>query len=141
VRLGVNDLLTACPPCLIFAVELNLENNDLSEAIPESLWTLTNLEILRLGKNAISGGTLSPNVGNLVNLKELSLVGLNLGDNVPVELGNIEGLETLELQDNLFVGDIPPEVCMIPGLVDFWADCDGITCKCCTHCCTKGKCN
>lgn len=104
---------------------------------------MTSLETLRLGSNSFSNAQLPAKIGDLVNLKELSLEGLNLGNEIPAELGDIEGLEVLELQNNLFQGDVPKKVCKLEDLVEFQADCDGpdrILCDCCTHCCKKGKC-
>lgn len=61
---------------------------------------------------------------------------------VPVELGNLFKLQTLELEENLLTGAMPQDICLnrVPqGLLGtLEADCGGtapeLTCDCCTCC-------
>jgi len=64
-------------------------------ALPEELWTLTSLTSLDLQPNNI--GYLSPNVGNLTNLRTLYLAENALSGEVPIELWNLTNLNSLRL--------------------------------------------
>ncbi|XP_058093675.1 leucine-rich repeat receptor-like serine/threonine/tyrosine-protein kinase SOBIR1 [Magnolia sinica] len=55
-------------------------------------------------------GFLSPDIGRLSELKELSLPDNRLLDGIPPELGNCRKLEILNLQKNGFSGEIPSEL-------------------------------
>ncbi|XP_039067515.1 putative receptor-like protein kinase At3g47110 [Hibiscus syriacus] len=52
-------------------------------------------------------GSLSPYIGNLSFLRELSLVGNNFYNEIPSEIGRLKRLETLELANNSISGGIP----------------------------------
>ncbi|XVE54576.1 hypothetical protein DITRI_Ditri03aG0092600 [Diplodiscus trichospermus] len=52
-------------------------------------------------------GFLSPAIGKLSELKELSVSHNNIVDQVPPEIVHCKKLEVLDLQNNMFSGDIP----------------------------------
>jgi Leucine-rich repeat (LRR) protein len=107
--------------------------------IPEELWELTELEILRLEDNQLSG-TLSTGIGNLVHLEELRLSRTGLEGDLPTELANLQQLERANLEFNQFKGRIPNELCEVSTLKELTADCRGskkVKCDCCTQCCDK----
>ncbi|XVF54594.1 hypothetical protein PTKIN_Ptkin05aG0194000 [Pterospermum kingtungense] len=52
-------------------------------------------------------GVLSPAIGKLSELRELSVPHNNIVDHVPPEIVNCKKLEILDLQNNMFSGDIP----------------------------------
>ncbi|KAH9555040.1 hypothetical protein CY35_08G093800 [Sphagnum magellanicum] len=53
-------------------------------------------------------GTLSPSIGNLTNLKILTIAGnMNLTGQLPSQIGMLTGLVILELEDNNFTMSIP----------------------------------
>jgi len=61
---------------------------------------------------------------------------------VPIELGNLFKLQTLELEENLLTGTMPEDICInrapLGLLQTLEADCGGsppeIECSCCTCC-------
>lgn len=61
---------------------------------------------------------------------------------VPIELGNLFKLQTLELEENLLTGVMPQDICLnrvpLGLLATLEADCGGnppeISCDCCTCC-------
>ncbi len=81
----------------------------LSGGIPPELGTLTNLEKLNLGFNALAG-EVPPELGNLANLQRLNLGRNDLSGEVPPELGNLANLEALNLGFNALAGEVPPEL-------------------------------
>ncbi|XP_031252905.1 probable LRR receptor-like serine/threonine-protein kinase At5g10290 [Pistacia vera] len=52
-------------------------------------------------------GTLSPRIGVLRNLKELTLKGNNINGEIPEEFGNLSNLNSLDLENNHLTGQIP----------------------------------
>lgn len=126
------------------AEELDLHENSFTGTIPDGIYGLTSLRILRLGRNALSG-SLSEEVGNLQALVSLAVDGLGLNGEIPESISNLPDLEELQLQLNEFDSDVPEDICDNSWLVDLRADCDGpgsIKCDCCTQCCDarRGKC-
>ena len=86
--------------------ELNLQENELSGAIPAELGNLSNLQDLRLGSNQLSGA-IPASLGNLANLTALDLFSNQLSGAIPSELGNLTNLQHLWLSYNQFSGAIP----------------------------------
>ncbi len=61
---------------------------------------------LDLSINGLTG-SIPPDLGNLTNLRNLSLGGNELGGEIPVSLGNLTNLELLRLDRNQLTGCIP----------------------------------
>ena len=92
-----------------------------SEVQPEHLSQLTSLEVLRLGRFR---GSIPRELGNLTNLRELSISGWtihipgtrsserypSLRGEIPAELGNLANLEILRLDSWGWTGEIPAEL-------------------------------
>ncbi|KAJ8752046.1 hypothetical protein K2173_001072 [Erythroxylum novogranatense] len=75
------------------------------------------LRITRLVfKSQRLSGFLSPAIGKLSELKELSLTDNQLVDRVPPQIVNCKKLEVLELGKNQFSGDVPPELSLFVRL-------------------------
>lgn len=132
---GANHSLAFC----YSTVDLQLQDNGFYGMIPDEVWGLTDLEILRLEDNQLSG-TLSSNIGNLVNLEELRLSRTGLEGYLPEELSNLRQLERAHLEFNDFKGSVPKELCYVSTLIELTADCTGskkVKCDCCTKCCDK----
>lgn len=88
--------------------------------IPDELWELTNLEVLRLEHNNFKGG-LSGKISNLKNLSYLSLLDSQLQGNLPSELGNLTQLTGINLQFNQFTGEIPEKFFETDAWKNNWA--------------------
>lgn len=88
--------------------------------IPDELWELTNLEVLRLEHNNFTGG-LSSKIGNLKNLSYLSLLDSQLQGELPSELGNLTQLTGINLQFNQFTGEIPEKFFETDAWKNNWA--------------------
>jgi tRNA A-37 threonylcarbamoyl transferase component Bud32 len=61
-------------------------------------------------------GFLSPAIGRLSELKELSLTNNQLVDHLPVQIVNCKKLDILELGNNKFSGEVPSELSSIVSL-------------------------
>ncbi len=98
-------------------VQLRLWRNGLKGTIPPELEKLTELRTLTIALNRSSDsipgnltGEIPAELGNLVNLVRLELLGNNLTGEIPPELGNLENLQTLNLSLNDLRGEIPAEL-------------------------------
>ena len=112
LQLNNNNLTGAIPHHLGNLADLTdlwLYQNDLSGPIPPELGSLTNLHHLYLFSNNLSG-TIPVQLGNLANLVQLQLADNNLSGPIPPELGNLSNLQHLGLHFNDLAGPIPPEL-------------------------------
>ena len=75
-------------------IDLSLDGNQLSGAIPSKLSDLTNLEMLNLGDNQLTG-EIPSKLGNLSDLQVLNLRDNQLTGEIPAELGNLTDLREL----------------------------------------------
>jgi Leucine-rich repeat (LRR) protein len=109
VDLQDNNLSGAIPSSLgnlTGLQNLNLFDNRLTGKIPSSFSDLTNLQTLFLGRNQLSD-SIPSFFGNLTNLVSLYLEQNRFSGNIPASLGNLHNLQTLELYDNKLSGPIP----------------------------------
>ena len=80
----------------------------LGGTLPESLFRLKNLEVLRINNaEGMTPGPIPPEIGNLTGLKELCLSMAKLTGEVPPEIGNLTNLVKLQLFGNELTGSIP----------------------------------
>ena len=94
---------------------LDLRQNELSGEIPPELGNLTNLRVLSLFNNQLSG-EIPHELGSLTNLEWLQLFDNELSGEVPHELGSLTNLEGLSLNDNQLNGELPPELGSLANL-------------------------
>ncbi|XP_021762442.1 LRR receptor-like serine/threonine-protein kinase RPK2 [Chenopodium quinoa] len=62
------------------------------------------------GGSSALAGTLASSVGNLTELRVLSIANNGFSGEIPVEIGSLRRLEVVELQGNNFSGRIPNEI-------------------------------
>ena len=109
-----NNLFTSSLPVLINAPRLrflDLSGNKLTGSIPEGFLPTTahlSMEYMHLFSNHLSG-SLSENVGNYVELRDLLLHENQFTGSIPKNLSNCRHLASLLLQKNSFTGlpDLP----------------------------------
>ncbi|KAI4387094.1 hypothetical protein MLD38_004952 [Melastoma candidum] len=108
-------------------LDIDVENNSLSGELPsEIVVKLPNLQYLHLSYNNFTSHQGSTNLdvffGALANctaLTELELAGIGLGGSLPMSIGNLSfQLEHLLLQENRFVGSVPPSIGNLLGLLE-----------------------
>lgn len=116
--------------------KLQLSNNFLTGELP-SLSAQTSLQKLVLSGNDFTG-TIPSSFGELRGLQDLHLDGNGLQGTVPTQLGQLTKLGQLYLEATNLTGDMPSEVCSLrrsaPPLRSLVAQCEAITCSCCTQC-------
>ena len=96
-------------------VGLDLDNNNLTGYIPETIDELTNLEYLYLYVNQLTG-ELPATLGNLKNLTSIYMQGNQLSGNIPESIGNLTNLKTLHIYNNNFTGELPASMANLKQL-------------------------
>uniref|UniRef100_UPI003216A0E0 T9SS type A sorting domain-containing protein n=1 Tax=uncultured Draconibacterium sp. TaxID=1573823 RepID=UPI003216A0E0 len=94
---------------------LNLSSNNLTGHIPSGLNKLQSLNYLWLSDNKLSG-LIPPEIDNMLNLKFLSLANNKLEGNIPTSLGNLKKLEIVYCNKNAIEGTIPSEIGQMSSL-------------------------
>ena len=89
-----------------FVTHLHLNDNRLRGGIAPELGSLVNLRELYLSQNELTG-ELPPQLGRLTKLRHLVLFQNQLNGAIPPELANLNNLERLVLYDNRLSGEIP----------------------------------
>ncbi|CAL4966730.1 unnamed protein product [Urochloa decumbens] len=109
LKAGHNNLTGALPHELFNATsleQLSFPNNDLQGMLDASnLVKLTNLIILDLGSNGISGN-IPDSIGQLSRLEELHLDNNLMSGELPSALGNCTGLRYITIRNNSFKGHL-----------------------------------
>jgi len=86
------------------------EGNNLVGSIPPQIGNLVNLKVLSLLFNPQLTGVIPPEIGNLKNLVSLDLGSNKLSGSIPPQIGNLTNLVSLNLSHNLLTGSIPSEI-------------------------------
>jgi len=139
-----------------------LANNKIFSTIPTELGRLSSLETLDLGANQLTG-TIPTSMSRMTSLGNLRRVifatmyfriltcisalrqaGLSLYANyisgtVPRAFSSLLNLELIYIDGNYLSGSVSNSLCQLQ-VREFWADCDRVTCSCCTTCCTAKGC-
>ncbi|KAJ0449741.1 putative leucine-rich repeat-containing, plant-type, leucine-rich repeat domain superfamily [Helianthus annuus] len=87
-----------------FAVDLS--GNMFRGNIPESITTLSGLQLLNLSNNELSG-TIPPSMGNLIHLESLDLSSNKLSGMIPQDLVRLNFLAVFNVSNNNLSGPIP----------------------------------
>ena len=123
---------------------LDMDFNQLSGALPETLYDLTSLQQLDLNDNQITG-SISPKIGDLSLLTFFQIDHNLLSETIPSEMGQLSNLRIAFLSANEITGTMPAQVCALrnntspPGVLGVLVtDCAGdppeVTCPCCSSC-------
>lgn len=120
IYLDNNEIIGSIPPeinKLTFLKEFTLgfygshglNSNIITNPLPSEFYSLSNLEYIEFSFTHLPG-TLQPNIGNLVNLRNLFLFSNELSGTIPKEIGNLTHLQKLLLSGNQLSGPIPKEI-------------------------------
>jgi len=89
--------------------QIDLSSNNLEGSIPSSIGNLINLKFLTVEINHLSG-SIPSSIGNLVNLSDLRLNSNQLSGSIPSSMGNLVNLRYLDLYYNQLSGSIPSSI-------------------------------
>ncbi|KAM3299334.1 hypothetical protein ACQJBY_040700 [Aegilops geniculata] len=96
---------------------LNLSSNSFDDSIPKELFTLFSLSKgLDLSHNKLSG-QIPLEIGSLVNLGSLNISNNQLSGEIPSTLGECVHLESLHMEGNTFHGSIPQPLMNLRGII------------------------
>ena len=98
----------------------------LTGVIPVELGQLSQLRRLSLGGNRLTG-SIPPGLGQLSQLRRLSLGGNRLTGPIPLELGQLSQLELLHLGENQLTSEIPVELGRLSQLKWLYLDNNQLT--------------
>jgi Leucine-rich repeat (LRR) protein len=140
LHLDLNQFIGTIPSSLgnlSLLKSLLLGNNTLTGTIPNSLGDLRSLTRLSMWNNALTGTIISA-LGNLTALRVLSLRGNPLMGTVPSLLGGLTALTEMYVFNSQITGTMPLCANLNQAFEYLVADCDKVSCPCCTHCCPTG---
>ena len=115
----VNQWYRVFTDCNGGVTSLRLPSNQLSGPIPQEVGNLSDLRDLSLRDNELTG-RIPAELGNLTNLHALRLEINQLTGPIPPELSRLTKLESLTLNNNQLTGGIPAELGNLLNLEDLW---------------------
>ena len=95
-----------------------VNDNLLTGTIPLELGKNDKLQVLRLGKNSFTSGPIPSFLYQMTSLTEVHMYGINMTGNFSIELGNLNSLSSLRVEDNLLTGSLPSEVSRLVNLTE-----------------------
>ncbi|XP_057435021.1 probable LRR receptor-like serine/threonine-protein kinase At4g36180 [Lotus japonicus] len=96
---------------------LDLSENKLTGTLPVEIMQLHNMSDLNLSNNRFSSGqVISSDIGNLKGLQGLNLSQCGFSGKVPATLGNLMRLTVLDLSKQNLSGELPVELYGLPSL-------------------------
>jgi len=96
---------------------LSMYAYNMSGALPQEFYELTNLQFVSLSLNNLSGA-IPEEIGNLTRLTHLILNFTSISGELPKEIGNLTNLQTLGLAANQLTGSLPPEFGQLTNVSD-----------------------
>lgn len=143
LRLGGNQLTGQIPTSIGLATTLTslaIDSNALTGPIPTEIGLLSSkMESLIIGDNRLSS-TLPSEMGMLTSLRFFQGENNLFTGEIPTQFGSIVSLESAHLDGNDFTGSAPMCDAAVSFIQTLSADCDEVTCDCCTHCCDTTAC-
>ena len=81
----------------------------LAGTLPESIWDLENLDYLFI-RSVVNGGTLSPKIGNMKKLRDVTIIECGLTGEIPMEVYTMPELRKFSVYENNLTGTLSPEI-------------------------------
>lgn len=115
-----------------------LDNNYITGSIPTTIGLISGLASISITNTSLTG-SIPTQLGLLTELKRVWLYDNELSGTLPTQLDNLKSLEVFEIHDNFINGTMLADICSYIAQSDYeyrtlTADCDRITCSCCTLC-------
>ena len=75
-------------------------------------------------------------------LRQFRLTGNRIAGTLPNALSQLTVLRVFRVDENDLTGQLPPALCAVFDVTEpvVYADCEEVSCPCCTHCCVNGLC-
>lgn len=120
-----------------------LDNNYISGSIPTTIGGISGLASLSVTNTSLTG-SIPTQFGLLTGLKRVWLYDNELTGTLPTQLDNLNQLEVFEIQSNYINGTMLADICSYISKSAYQyrtltADCDRISCECCTVCYNSGS--
>ncbi|XP_043694518.1 probable LRR receptor-like serine/threonine-protein kinase At3g47570 [Telopea speciosissima] len=97
---------------------LTLANNSLQGPVPKQIFLISSLSIsLDLSSNSLAG-SLPIEIGNLKSLSTIDISKIRFSGQIPSSIGECNSLEHLYMGGNFFEGTIPQSLTLLKGLQD-----------------------
>ncbi|KAL3352984.1 hypothetical protein AABB24_020793 [Solanum stoloniferum] len=122
LKLGGNDLLKGVLPKIHPSntlLELDISFTSISGELPDSIGTLSSLNILNLQGCQFSG-SIPDSIGNLTQITELILSNNHFTGHIPDSIGNLTQITELILSNNHFTGHIPSTISKLKHLTNLY---------------------
>jgi hypothetical protein len=115
-----------------------LDNNYITGSIPTTIGLISGLASISITNTSLTG-SIPTQFGSLTDLKRVWLYDNELSGTLPTQLDNLKALEVFEIHDNYINGTMLADICSYISQSDYeyrtlTADCDRISCDCCTVC-------
>ncbi len=99
-----------------------LDNNNLNGSLPAEIGNLTELKEISITFNNLLTGAIPTEIGNLSNLEMLSFWDDDFTGTIPNEIGNCTNLHTVSFEDNQLTGNIPTSLSNLTAMRSFWVN-------------------
>uniref|UniRef100_A0A0E0G1C9 non-specific serine/threonine protein kinase n=1 Tax=Oryza nivara TaxID=4536 RepID=A0A0E0G1C9_ORYNI len=107
--------------------DLHLGDNNISGELPSALSNCTHLITINLKRNNFSGNLSNVNFSNLSNLKTLDLMGNKFEGTVPESIYSCTNLVALRLSSNNLQGQLSPKISNLKSLTFLSVGCNNLT--------------
>lgn len=112
---------------------VDISDNEITGFIPDSFYDLDKLEFAYLSNNTLAG-TISEKISEMSSLRDFWVEGNVMTGTIPnIQPGELGSLAELLLHRNSFIGKMPESICEL-DLEKLFADCEELSCSCCTSC-------
>ena len=119
-----------------------ISNNEFGYQIPSEFGQLTKLrDGFDVSMNQLIG-SVPAELGALTELRQFRITGNRIAGTLPDSLSALSQLRVFRVDENDLIGDVPPALCQGIDVNEAtaYADCNEVSCPCCTHCCADGFC-
>mmetsp|Transcript_17476 Transcript_17476/g.49352 ORF Transcript_17476/g.49352 Transcript_17476/m.49352 type:complete len:1205 (+) Transcript_17476:183-3797(+) len=127
---------------MISLTQLRLRGNSIFGSLPFTMGNLAKLQDIDVSSNELTG-TLPPILGSLFELETFNIGSNRLEGDIPAQYSLLRSIDALRMDENNFTGNSIEDVICGSSLGDnitiLFADCQEISCSCCTRCCVDDR--
>uniref|UniRef100_A0A7N2LED4 non-specific serine/threonine protein kinase n=1 Tax=Quercus lobata TaxID=97700 RepID=A0A7N2LED4_QUELO len=120
---GANDLSFLCSLTnATYLTTLEINFNNFGGELPKCIFNFTTTLIKFILNNNKISGNIPIGIGNLTNLESLDMGNNKLSGHIPFEIGKLHKLQYLDLSANNFFGNIPSSLGNLTSLITLYLD-------------------